>query len=365
MHFRFLLVLILILSPTVLSAANQCKQIEEQFKKERDVEENRIARERAAIADLKRPYNELKKKVDRNEITYDEYGRESRKWSLAEACIKAKVELEYYQVDDTINAKLIKSNCPKAPISKFTLDMIRSREEIQTRDCGRADPQIVADMMKRMNEIMVEKAANEEPETPAVKQADTSFKESEFCQRIRQVSSQAPTFFKSITGEKKDKDFIEEGFGLPRIRMRDLLQMDQYNTPIILALDFLSSKASCEIVIGFNSVLVQRVPPTYSCTWDYEKIARKDLEQKADRLFNAARGCYAEVSEDPQKGWRHSFIAEKSVLVEGNVYFGEGKPSHISLYVRRSTPAADLACAVYLNSKKEVDREICMQKHIR
>lgn len=360
--FRLFLLAAFFFSPVVSSAADRCMQIDDQLKAELDATQNRLARERAAIADLERPYDRLRKKLQDQEITSEEYSAESSKWSQAETCIKAENGLKNAQAYYTHESKLIEAKCQKGPMSGNAWG-VRDEEKRREKACGRADLQTVASMMKRLTEIMAEKSAKEEPETPPVKQVDASLKQSEFCRGIRTASAQAPTFFKSITGEKKD--ITEEGFGFQGTKIRDLLQTDIYKTPIILALDFLSSNASCDIRIGFNPVLVQRVPPTYGCTWDYEKIARKDLEQKADRLFNVVRGCFAEVSETPVQVHRHSFVGEKSVLVEGDAYFGEGKPSNISIYIRKYTPEADLACAMFLSSKKEADKQVCMQKHIR
>ncbi|WP_407120154.1 hypothetical protein [Bradyrhizobium sp. STM 3561] len=360
--FRLLLLAAVIFNPVASNAADRCRQIADQLDAELEATLNRNARERAAIADLKRPYDGLAKKLKDKEITGAEYSAESEKWSKAETCMNAENGMKEAQAHYIRQLKYIEAKCDKGPISDNAYDL---RSEIKRRDnkCSVADIQTLASMKTQVNEIMADKAAKEEPETPAVKQVDASLKQSEFCNGIRAASTQASTFFKSIIGEKKS--ITEEGFGFPGTKMRELLQRDVYTTPIVPDLDFLSSKPSCDVTIGFNPVLVQRVPPTYGCTWSYEKISRRDLEQKADRLFNVVRGCFAEVSEAPVQVYRHSFIAEKSAQVEGGAYFGEGKPSNISIQIRKYTPAADLACAMYLSSKKEADREVCMEKHIR
>ena len=358
--FRQCLLAALLLSPAASTAADRCMQISDQLNVELEASLNRNARERAAIADLKRPYDGLAKKLQAKEITSAEYGAESSKWSKAEDCINAENHVRDAQAYYTHDLKLIEAKCRKGPAAEKDL---RYEEKRREKMCGVVDMPTLASLMTQVAEIMGEKLAKEEPETAAVTQIDASLKQSEFCGQIRAIGAQAPTYFKSITGEKTG--LMKESFGLPGTGMRELLQRDIYKTSVNLALDFLSSNASCEIAVGFNPVLVQRVPPTYSCTWSYDRIARKELEQKADRLFNVVRGCFTEVLETPIPVYRHSFAADKSVQVEGGAYFGEGKPSSISIAIRKYTPAADLARAMYLNSRKEADRTVCMQKHMR
>lgn len=361
--FRLLLWVVVLFSPTASSAADRCMQIADQLDAELKATLNRNARERAAIADLKRPFDALAKKLQDKEITSTEYSEESSKWSKAERCINAENHVKDAQAYYTNALKAVEAKCRKGPVSEDAFDF---RYETKQREkvCGAADLPTLTSMMTQLSEVMAEKAAKEERETPAVKQVDASLKQSEFCNAIRAAGAQASTFFKSITDEKKG--ITDESFGFQGTKLRDLLQRDIYTTPIVPTLDFLSSKPSCEITIGFNPVLVQRVPPTYGCMWSYERISRRDLEQKADRLLNIVRGCFSEVSEAPVQGHsRHSIVAEKSIQMDGDAYFGEGKPSHISINIRKYTPAADLACAMYLNSKKEADKEVCMEKHIR
>jgi hypothetical protein len=65
-------------------------QIADQLEAELKATLNRNARERAGIADLKRPYDDLAKKLQDKEITSAEYSAESSKWSKAEKCIVAE-----------------------------------------------------------------------------------------------------------------------------------------------------------------------------------------------------------------------------------------------------------------------------------
>lgn len=351
--FRLLLGAAVLFSPAASSAADRCMQIADQLDAEFEAALNLNARERAAIEDLKRPYDALAKKLRDKEITSAEYSDEPSKWSKAVKDARA-----YY----TKHLKLIEAKCEKGPNSEEA--SLRYEEKQREKVCGAVDLPTLASIMTQLSEVKAEKAAKEERETPAVKQVDASLKHSEFCNGIRAAGAQAATFFKSITGEKKG--IGEEGFGFGGPKLRELLQRDVYATPIVPTLDFLSSKPSCEITIGFDPVLAQRVPPTYGCTWSYQRIERKDLEQKADRLLNIIRGCFAEVEEAPIQGIsRHSIVAEKTIQLDGSAYFGEGKPSSVSISIRKYTPAPDLACAMYLNSKKEADRVACMEKHIR
>lgn len=361
--FRLLLLAAVIFNPATSNAADRCMPIADQLDAELKAALNRNARERAAIADLKRPFDALAKKLQDKEITSAEYSEEASKWSKAERCINAENRVKDAKAYYTNALKSVEAKCQKGPVSEDAFDF---RYETKQREkvCGAVDIPTLTSMMTQLSEVMAEKAAKEERETPAVKQVDASLRQSEFCDAIRTAGAQASTFFKSITGEKKG--ITNESFGFQGTKLRDLLQIDVYTTRIVPALDFLSSKPTCEITIGFNPVLVQRVPPTYGCTWSFERISRKDLEQKADRLLNIVRGCFSEVSEAPVQGHsRHSIVAEKSIQVDGDAYFGEGKPSNISVNIRKYTPAADLACAMYLNSKKETDKATCMEKHIR
>lgn len=359
--FGVLLLGAAIFNAAVSHAADRCVQITDRLDAELKATLNRNARERAAIEDLKRPFDALAKKLQDKEITGAEYSAESSKWSKAEACISAENRVKDSRAYYTRELKVIEAKCRKEPVSEDAFDY---RYEAKRREkvCGAVDIQILAGLMTQLNEVMAVKAAKDEPETPAVKRVDASLKQTEFCSRIRDAGAQASTFFRSITDEKKG--ITEEDFGFQGTKLRDLLQRDVYATQIVPALDFLSGKPSCEVTIGFNPVLVQRVPPTYGCTWSYERISRNDLDQKADRLFNVVRGCFDKVAETAVPAYRHSFVAEDSIQVEGGSYFGEGKQSNISINIRKYTPAADLACAMYLGSKKEADRKVCMEKHI-
>lgn len=360
--FRSLLWAAAVFGPAASSAADRCMQIADQLDAEFEAALNLNARERAAIEDLKRPYDALAKRLRDKEITSAEYSDESSKWSKAERCINAENHVKDARAYYTKHLKLIEAKCEKGPNSEEA--SLRYEEKQREKVCGAVDLPTLASIVTQLSQVKAEKAAKEERETPAVKQVDASLKHSEFCNGIRAAGAQAATFFKSITGEKKG--IGEEGFGFGGPKLRELLQRDVYATPIVPTLDFLSSKPSCEITIGFDPVLAQRVPPTYGCTWSYKRIDRKDLEQKADRLLNIIRGCFAEVEEAPIQGIsRHSIVAEKTIQLDGTAYFGEGKPSSISINIRKYTPAADLACAMYLSSKKVADKEVCMEKHIR
>lgn len=226
----------------------------------------------------------------------------------------------------------------------------------------------MTEYLRRLNEIKVAKLSNEEQPSPALKRADTSQTNGEFCIRLREVVAAAPKFFKTIIKEKNVKYFVEPGtLGSAGVKISDMLKTDSFKTSVELGQDGMAQQAECEVLIGWDSDLFVRRVPEFSCEWNYEKTTRKELEAKTDRLLNIARGCFpqtVEVESDSKELYRHRFVVDGSVLVAGSLYYGEGKDSRITLSVWRYTPKEDQACFAYSTGRKQnSDRELCLRRY--
>lgn len=350
--FSFSLLIALVAGPVGASAQSRCEKIERELDKQSELARNVVARERAAIADLKNPkLDELYKRMLAG-WDAEKYRIEGTNWELGQRCINAEAELKYYQTYLDEEKRLIELGCKRGKITQHILDSVREREAWKAKDCGKVDPAYYAEMVKQLDEVKAFKLANEEKPGPTVKRADLSAKDTPFCKQIKSISALAPVGFKPIIGPKKP-DNLFSGH----------LQTDQLSTSISLAFDGLAAVTpDCEIMIGNarQPDIQLRMRPTYHCTWNYEKIKRKELEERTDKLLNAVRGCFSSIEEmDSDDGHkRHSFTADKSVDVSGVAYYGEGKPSHIRLSIDKYAPDELMACVRWKNGSQR-DKALC------
>lgn len=369
-RLRFLTLLLIgfCSSTAVAATADRCERLQAQFEAETPGSDFDYRRWIAAFEDLRHvTQGAANEKLKKREMPYDQFH------SIGKAldCLDTEIHLKADRPAYDVGLKLKNAGCRNDKLGKFRSDSeantLRHWEKESARACAGVDREHVAQLWKQLEATKADKAANEQKETPAIKQVDASLKGSEFCQKIGSVSASAPTLFKTITGAKLDKNFIEpsKSLGLPQIKLSDMVDIDMYKTPIAVSLDFLSAQPECEIWVGTAPNITTRLPPQYYCQWKYEKIARRDLEQKADKFLNFVRGCYREVSEQETDRHRHLFVGDGVVEVEGDAYFGEGKPSSIYLHLKKYTPDEDSACTRYAIRKTQADRDICMRKYIR
>jgi hypothetical protein len=240
---------------------------------------------------------------------------------------------------------------------------VQESEARKAKACAKADLEYLAQTVRQLREIQADKLAKEEKSTPAVKTADTSQKNEQFCARIRSITAEAPTLFAKITGKKREQWFIEPGtLGSKGVKISDIAAIDEYVTPVSLSQDFLSAPANCAIEVGTEPNVALRIVPTYACEWKYQKTSLRELEQRTDRLLNLIRGCYGKTAENGNF-YRHEFVADDAVQIHGDLYNGEGKPSRIYLQISKYTPQEDKACIQYGFQHKAADKQLCMKKH--
>jgi hypothetical protein len=355
------------LCPAASWAAKSCPpdfSVQNRLDAEQKATRNAVARERAAIEDLKyATMKPISEKYDRHEIDRDEYNRLTKQQDDAMRCIDADNGLKDNQAYYTEQVKLIAAGCQKGPVDKMYVGWVQEGEARKAKACAKADLDYLAQAVRQLKEIQADKLAKEEKSTPAVKTADTSQKSERFCARIRSVTAEAPTLFAKITGKKREQWFIEPGtLGSKGIKISDMAAIDEYVTPVSLSQDFLSAPAECAIEIGTADDLTVRIPPRFACDWQYKKTTLRELEQRTDRLLNLIRGCYGKTAESG-KFYRHEFIADDAVQVHGDLYNGEGKPSRIYLQISKYTPEEDKACIQYGFQHKAADKQLCMKKH--
>jgi hypothetical protein len=355
------------LFPAASWAAKRCPpdySIQHRLDAEEEATRNAVARERAAIEDLKyATMKPLTEKRERHEIDRDEYNRLTKQQDDAMRCIDADNALKDNQAYYTKQVKLIAAGCQKGPVDKMYVGWVRESEEHKAKACAKADLEYLAQAVRQLKEIQADKLAKEEKSTPAVKTADTSQKNDQFCARIRAVTAEAPTLFAKITGKKREQWFIEPGtLGSKGVKISDMVAIDQYVTPVSLSQDFLSAPAECAIEIGTADDLTVRIPPRLACDWQYKKTTLRELEQRTDRLLNLIRGCYSRTTENGNF-YRHEFVADDAVQINGDLYDGEGKPSRIYLQISKYTPNEDKACIRYGIQHKAADKQLCMKKH--
>lgn len=355
------------LCPAASWAAKSCPpdfSVQHRLDAEEDAARNLVARERAAIADLRSAtMKPISEKYDRHEIDRDEYNRLTKQRDDALSCIEADNGLKDYQAYYTKQVKLIAAGCQKGPVDKMYTGWINEGEARKAKACAKADLEYLAQTVRQLREIQADKLAKEEKSTPAIKTADTSQKNEQFCAGIRSVTAEAPTLFAKITGKKKEQWFIEPGtLGSKGVKISDIAAIDEYVTPVSLSQDFLSAPANCAIEVGTEPNVALRIVPTYACEWKYQKTSLRELEQRTDRLLNLIRGCYGKTAENGNF-YRHEFVADDAVQVHGDLYNGEGKPSRIYLQISKYTPEEDKACIQYGFQHKAADKQLCMKKH--
>jgi len=305
----------------------------------------------------------ISEKYDRHEIDRDEYNRLTKQRGDALGCIEADNAVKDYQAYYTKQVKLIAAGCQKGPVDKMYAGWVQESEARKAKACAKADLDYLAQAVRQLKEIQADKLAKEEKSTPAVKTADTSQKNDQFCARIRSVTAEAPTLFAKITGKKREQWFIEPGtLDSKGVKISDIAAIDEYVTPVSLSQDFLSTPGHCAIEIGTAEDVFVRMAPTYACSWEYQKTSLRELEQRTDRLLNLVCGCYGKTAESGNY-YRHEFIADDAVQVAGDLYDGEGKPSRIYLKMSKYTPEEDKACLQYSLQHKAADKQLCMKKH--
>lgn len=362
----FVVLAFVVLNPVTLQAANRCPSdfsVENRLDAEQKAARNLNARERAAIEDLKyATMPPIRDKYNKKEIDRDEYNRLTDLRDRALDCIDADNNLKDQQAYYTEQLKLIDAGCSKGPVDKMYVGWLKEGEARKAKACAKADLEYLSGMIRQLKEIQADKLAKEEKSTPAVKAADASQKQSQFCEKIRSVSSEAATLFAAITKEKKEQWFIEPGtLGSKGVKISDIAAIDEYVTPVTLSQEFLSTSAVCAIEMGTDKDITLRIVPTYECDWKYDKTTRRELEQRTDKLMNVVRGCFGATTEASDFN-RHEFVADGKVAVSGDLYYGEGKPSRIYLKIRKHTPTEDTACIHYGFQKKAEDKQLCMTR---
>ncbi|RXG91329.1 hypothetical protein [Bradyrhizobium vignae] len=347
-------------------AANRCPpdfSVQNRLDAEQKPAQNLVARERAAIEDLKyATMAPIGDKYQRKEIDRDEYNRLTKQRDDALRCIDAENALKDNQTYYTMQVKLIEAGCQSGPVDKMYVGWVREKEDRKAKACAKADLEYLAQLVRQLKEIQADKLAKEERSTPAVKQADASQKNGQFCNQIRSVTGHAATLFAGITREKKVEWFVEPGtLGSKGVKISDMAAIDSYVTPVTVSQEFLVTPAKCVIQVGTDADITLRIVPTYACDWEYLKTTRRELEERTDRLLNLVRGCYEKTAEDGNF-YRHDFIADNAAKIVGDLYYGEGKPSRIYLNISKYTPAEDKGCMQYGFHHKPEDKQLCMRR---
>lgn len=347
-RLALLLLVAALASPLPLHAQTKCQKIEQDVRQQSELATNMVARERAAIEDLKNPKLDEAYKRMLSGWGDREYREESEKWSQGLRCISAEAELKHYQIGVAEEKRLIELGCQRSKISQYKLDSVKDREKGQAKECGKVDPAYHAGMVKQLEDIKAAKLANEEKPSVASKKADVAAKDTPFCKQIVSISKMAQVGFKPIIGAKKP-DIMFGGTAVP-------MPVDSFPTSVSPAFADLPMSANCDVTIGNlkepNPVL--RVRPLYSCKWNFERTNRKQLEESADELLNATRGCFSKIEEQKSDDAynRHEFIADDSVTISGIAYYGEGKPSHIRLDISKYAPGELMACSRWMNGSQ-------------
>ncbi|MCJ9732928.1 hypothetical protein [Bradyrhizobium sp. PRIMUS42] len=340
-----------LLVPAACYAQPKCDTIERELDKQSKLAENLVARERAAIEDLKNPkLEELYARMLRG-WGPEKYFEERSNWDLTLSCLKEEAELKYYKIGVSEEKQLIENGCQRNKVSSWRLEQVKQRQEWVAKKCGKVDPAYYAQTVRQLDEIKAYKLANEEKPSPTVKQADASAADSPFCKQVKSISALAANGFKPIIGPRKPDNMFSSH-----------LQTDSFSASSRLAFDSLSASPDCEVMIGNEREpdIQLRMRPDYSCTWNYERTSRKQLEERVDKLLNAARGCFSKIEEQAtDDGFkRHWFIADASVDVSGTAYYGEGKPSHIRMSISKYAPDEAMACIRWKNGSGK-DKALC------
>lgn len=347
-----------------LHAAGKCDGLQKKFEQETPGLDFDYRSWIAAFEDLR--HTLMKTETDKGRRTQD-YSQ-MVKTSKDLDCLDSEIQLKSAKPDYDLEMKMKQAGCRNDSSGRWKIESetnnFRERERRNKESCNGADPVHVAELWKQLEGVRSDKASNEQRETPAAKQIDTSQQDGEFCQKIRSVSAAAPTLFKSIAGKKIQEDFIQKDkeLGLPQVKLIDLTEIQPYEVAVSVSQPFMSVQPRCEIWVGVQKSILGRVEPNFYCRWRYDKIRRKELEEKADRLFNIVRGCYGRIAEQSSEQSRHAFVGDDTVKVDGQVYFADGKPSSIYLHLKKNTPEEDDACSRYLLNDKKSDYATCIKK---
>lgn len=354
--------LLLMVSPS--RATDRCDRLQKQFGSETPGLDFDYRSWIAAFEDLRHTLMQAEKEKGRQASDYSQMLKTSKDLD----CLDSEIQLKSAKPDYDLQMKMKQAGCRSDSYGRWQIESetnnYRERVRMNKSSCAGADAAHVAELWKQLEGVRSDKAANEQRETPAVKQADTSQRDGEFCRKIRSVSAAAPDLFKSIAGKKIQEDFIQKDkeFGLPQVKMVDLTDIQPYEVAVSVTQPFMSVQPRCEIWVGIQKTVFGKTEPNFYCRWQYEKIRRKELEEKADRLINIVRGCYGQIAEQSSEHSRHAFVGDKTVQIDGQVYFGDGKPSSIYLHLKKYTPDEDDACTRYLLNKKQTDYAICAKK---
>jgi hypothetical protein len=360
----FLLPGIFLFLITPSHAAGKCDALQKKFEQETPGLDFDYRSWIAAFEDLRHGLMQAAKEKGRQTQDYSQMMKTSKDLD----CLDSEIHLKSAQPSYDLEMKMKQAGCRNDSYGRWKIESntnnIRETERQSKRNCNGADPVHVAELWKQLEEVRSDKASHEQRETPAVKRIDASQQDGEFCQKIRSVSTAAANLFKSIAGKKIEEDFIQKDkeFGLPQIKMVDLTQIQPYEVAVSVTQPFMSVQPRCEIWVSIQKPILGRIEPNFYCRWQYEKIRRKELEEKADQLFNIVRGCYGRIAEENSEQSRHAFVGDDTVKVDGQVYFGDGKPSSIYLHLKKYTPEEDNACARYLLNEQKSNYATCIKK---
>jgi hypothetical protein len=344
----------LMTEPTRSYGQSKCQRIERDLDQQSELARNLVARERAAIEDLKNPkLDELYKRMLAG-WDHEKYREESNNWDQGLRCINAEAELKYYQIAVAEEKQLIAKGCQKGKVTQYKVESVRQREEDKAKECGKVDPAYYAQMVKQLDEVKGYKLANEEKPGATAKKADVSAADTQFCRQVKSISALAPGGFKPIKGAKK-----------PEIMFLDTsvpLQADYFSSSISLSFEGMAAAPDCEVMIGNEKQpdIQMRVRPNYVCTWRYVQTNRKELEERVDKLLNAARGCFSTIEEmkTDDGSTRHLFVGDQSTQLSGYTYCGEGKPSYIRLSISKYAPDELMACVRWKNGSQR-NKALC------
>lgn len=360
----FLLPAMLLFAISPSYATDRCDRLQKQLESETPDFDFDYRSWIAAFEDLSHTLMQAETEKGRQAGDYSQMSKTSKDLD----CLDSEIHLKSAKPNYDLQMKMKQAGCRNGSYGRWTIESetnnYRERVRGNERSCAGANPAHVAELWKQLEGVRSDKAANEQRETAAVKQVDTSQRDGEFCEKIRSVSAAAPNLFKSIAGRKIQEDFIKKDkeFGLPQVKMVDLTDIQPYEVAVSVTQPFMSMQPRCEIQVGIQKTILGRIEPNFYCRWQYDQIRRKELEGKADRLFNIVRGCYGQIAEQSSEHSRHAFVGDKTVQIDGQVYFGDGKPSSIYLHLKKHTPDEDDACVRYLLNKKQTDYASCVKK---
>ena len=114
-----------LLVPAACYAQPKCDTIERELDKQSKLAENLVARERAAIEDLKNPkLEELYARMLRG-WGPEKYFEERSNWDLTLSCLKEEAELKYYKIGVSEEKQLIENGCQRNKVSSWRLEQVK------------------------------------------------------------------------------------------------------------------------------------------------------------------------------------------------------------------------------------------------